>query len=307
MTRHLHVAMIGVLLCACCLYAAVSAVSGALNPVLKSVGNLDKLHHVTKECRTRDEALVSQNPKCFSKQCMRVILDNEIDIDKTSKLLQIAKKGMATRSKDGIGGPTIMDINTGYIRDPNGLDNLFALENKIITESDFQTYSDVIHRLKSLIENNFDIEDVFFTAPTFITRLDGRGEWQPNEIHDEYWHVHTDMNNTNHYQYSGLLYLNTYGEDFTGGRLVFVDADDEITPTHIVEPRAGRVALFSSGQENPHYVERLTSGQRFVLAFWFTCMPSKQFEIFLDGQAHLTFSEKVGKQFNARVKKSSEL
>lgn len=37
------------------------------------------------------------------------------------------------------------------------------------------------------------------------------------EIHDEYWHTHADMNNTAHYQYSGLLYLSTYLRDFTGG------------------------------------------------------------------------------------------
>ena len=276
-------------------------------PVLKSVDNLEKLHHLTDGCRSRDDSLVGQNPKCFSEQCMRIVMDNEIDSEKVSKLLQITKKGMNSRSKDGIGGPTIMDINTGYIRDTNGLDNLFALENKIITEDDFQTYSEVIHRLKSLIETNFDIDNVYFTAPTFITRLDGRADWQPSEIHDEYWHVHTDMNNTDHYQYSGLMYLSTYEEDFTGGRLVFVDADDEMTATHIVEPRAGRIALFSSGQENPHYVERLTGGQRFVLAFWFTCVPNKQFEIFLDGKSHLTFSEKVGRQFNAHMKRASEL
>ena len=36
-------------------------------------------------------------------------------------------------------------------------------------------------------------------------------------VHDEYWHLHVDMNNTAHYHYSGLLYLSTYQTDFTGG------------------------------------------------------------------------------------------
>ncbi len=52
---------------------------------------------------------------------------------------------------------------------------------------------------------------------------------------DEYWHAHVDKNNTAHYDYSGLLYLSTYGKDFTGGRLTFVDADYN----HTIEPRAG--------------------------------------------------------------------
>jgi hypothetical protein len=36
-------------------------------------------------------------------------------------------------------------------------------------------------------------------------------------IHDEYWHLHVDMNNTAHYHFSGLLYMSTYGKDFQGG------------------------------------------------------------------------------------------
>jgi hypothetical protein len=61
----------------------------------------------------------------------------------------------------------------------------------------------------------------------------------------------------------------------------------------IIEPKAGRVVMFSSGQENPHRVERLLSGQRFVLAFWFTCDPNREFEIFLDGHAHTKFSQTI--------------
>ena len=30
----------------------------------------------------------------------------------------------------------------------------------------------------------------------------------------------------------------------------------------------------------------LLAGNRFVLAFWFTCDPSREFQIFLDGNAH---------------------
>lgn len=57
-----------------------------------------------------------------------------------------------------------------------------------------------------------------------------------------------------------------------------------------VEPKAGRVVIFSSGQENPHHVDRVLSGNRYVLAFWFTCNPERQFEIFLDGKSHTAFS-----------------
>ena len=78
------------------------------------------------------------------------------------------------------------------------------------------------------------------------------------------------------------------------GRLFFYGQDDNSDePSEIVEPVPGRVVMFSSGAENAHRVERVTAGERFVLAFWFTCDPSREFEIFLDGAAHLEFSGKI--------------
>ena len=60
-----------------------------------------------------------------------------------------------------------------------------------------------------------------------------------------------------------------------------------------VEPKHGRTAFFSSGPENPHRVERVTHGERFVLAFWFTCDPKREFEIYLDGSKHIRFSHQM--------------
>lgn len=138
------------------------------------------------------------------------------------------------------------------------------------------------------------------------------------------------MNNTAHYHYSGLLYMSTYGDDFKGGnslfssscsieiinclfigRLGFVNPNsvDKFVPQQpgtdvgynmdhedvnlIVEPVVGRAVVFTSGPENPHFVERVTAGERFVLSFWFTCDPAKEFQIFLDGKAHTTFSHRI--------------
>lgn len=38
-----------------------------------------------------------------------------------------------------------------------------------------------------------------------------------------------------------------------------------------VEPRQGRVLMFSSGAENPHFVERVTEGVRYAITVSFTC------------------------------------
>lgn len=143
------------------------------------------------------------------------------------------------------------------------------------------------------------------------------------EIHDEYWHPHVDRNNTPHYQYSGLLYLSTYGVDFEGGRFIFFSPssaqqdlsrydngfplqEDSTDIDLVMEPRAGRIVIFSSDMENTHQVERVTNGQRFVLSFWFTCDPAREFPIFLDGNAHLQFGEKMKARNKQRSKQQQQ-
>ena len=84
---------------------------------------------------------------------------------------------MAQRPR--LGGPTILDINTGYIRDSAGLDNLFVREQQLFTAEDFEHYGNIIRKLKSTVMETFKLSELYFTAPTFITRLDGSSSWQP--------------------------------------------------------------------------------------------------------------------------------
>ena len=239
-------------------------------------------------------------PKCLAREgnCAFLVKDGVFDDEIPAKLLSVAEKGFSMR--ETVGGPTILDINTGFLRDSNGLVNLFAKMEEgasIYTTEDFTVYGSVINQLKRTVEGLFGLEELYFTAPTFITRLDGRSSWEPQEDHDVYWNAHVDRDNTAHYHYSGLLYLSDYGRDFEGGRLhLLEEGDDSI----VVEPKAGRVVIFSSGKEHRHRVERVTRGQRFVLAFWFTCDPQREFTIYLDGQAHLAFAQKVGSQMNRK-------
>eukprot|EP00602_Paraphysomonas_sp_CaronLab_P009781 CAMPEP_0185026834 /NCGR_PEP_ID=MMETSP1103-20130426/11351_1 /TAXON_ID=36769 /ORGANISM="Paraphysomonas bandaiensis, Strain Caron Lab Isolate" /LENGTH=265 /DNA_ID=CAMNT_0027560553 /DNA_START=73 /DNA_END=870 /DNA_ORIENTATION=+ len=248
----------------------------------------------------------------FTQECSRVVLDGAFSERDITDLRDIAAKGMSAR--ESMGGPTILDINTGFLRDTNGVQNLFTESNEVFSSSDFEKYGNIIRHLKNLVSSTFGAE-VYFTAPTFITRLDGRSSWNPQEIHDEYWHIHADMNNTAHYHFSGLLYLSNYEEDFTGGRLLFyppatpLSLSPGVEPEQIIEPVAGRTVIFSSGPENPHRVERLLAGQRLVLAFWFTCDQSREFQIFLDGKAHTVFSKKIKQQLERQNRKqqSAEL
>lgn len=119
--------------------------------------------------------------------------------------------------------------------------------------------------------------------------------------------LHTDEATHAGYHYSCVLYLSTQGEDFEGGDFVFNDpaegaaavayADDEeeedgeeydentpvlslqeeirragrqLTPFH---PTRGAAVIFSSGWENMHEVEKITSGTRYAIPCFFTTCP----------------------------------
>ena len=148
-----------------------------------------------------------------------------------------------------------------------------------------------------------------------------------------------DKNNTEHYDYSGLLYLSTEGveEDFTGGVFDFNDSPpaQALAPTHAnyrrqaeekftsadatssaslsqshpndpaassmtyVLPKRGRLVTFTAGSENLHRVARVLSGERMVLSLWFTCDPAFQFKGFHAGRPH----ENAAKRARAQRKK----
>ena len=59
---------------------------------------------------------------------------------------------------------------------------------------------------------------------------------------------------------------------------------------------------FGSGRENPHRVERVTEGTRYVLSFWFTCDKKFKFSNYLDGKQHNTF-ERVKEKKEKKEKK----
>ena len=289
-----HLALLlGLVLCLC-------PTLGTTTPHLVLSWDATADHAVTLPCADGMDyvSLYGAPAGCVSSFCGRRVVDDLFSHDDIAILKGIVEKGMGSRAK--LGGPTILDINTGFIRDSKGLANLFlqpeAGTSSMYTEEDFAHYGSIIKRLKGAVSAHFGLDTLYFTTPTFITRLDGNATWEPEGVHDEYWHRHVDRENTEHYHYSGLLYMSDFGTDFTGGLLHFYSAS---TPSEVeltVEPRAGRVVIFTAGSENPHMVERVTSGDRLVLSFWFTCNVKREFEIFLDGAAHVAFSEKTKAQ-----------
>ena len=115
----------------------------------------------------------------------------------------------------------------------------------------------------------------------------------------DYVTLHTDEATHSGYHYSCVIYLSTQGEDFQGGDFVFNDPMDEdgdsstdedvdydelgmsleeqirrhgrkFTPFH---PKRGAAVIFSSGWENMHEVNKITSGTRYAVPCFFTTCP----------------------------------
>ena len=125
----------------------------------------------------------STNTSSSSSSCDRLIHDDLFSREETDTLLHIALKGMGSASSAG--GPTILDLNTGYLRDSeSGLKNLFLTHSNLFSPEDFEAYGRIIKKLKGIVESFFGTPEnvLFFTAPTFITRLDGNPLWQPQEV-----------------------------------------------------------------------------------------------------------------------------
>jgi hypothetical protein len=237
----------------------------------------------------------------FGDPCRRYFADNLISSEEVARLRAMMDKAFAFSTATA--GPAIVDIHSGYLRDTrlvqiyNDFTDAAGVTHPAIAfdESELQLYNSTFTRIRSELIRVFGLSELFFTAPTFVTRIIGSEEWQPRGIHDEYWHDHVDKANTPHYDFSGLLYLSTLSNssddaagDFTGGSLRFLSPRDG-TLEHTMEPRAGRFVAFTSGEENPHAIERVRSGTRYVFSMWFTCDEARKFDSFLDGRARERF------------------
>ncbi len=74
-----------------------------------------------------DGSAARPHPGCTPSQCHRVVVDGFISRNEVAALLAIARKGFAfSNDAAAYGGPTIMDINSGYVRDQDGLINMYS-------------------------------------------------------------------------------------------------------------------------------------------------------------------------------------
>ncbi|KAJ7397119.1 2-oxoglutarate and iron-dependent oxygenase domain-containing protein 3 [Pitangus sulphuratus] len=207
---------------------------------------------------------------CTPRRCGRGVSDAIITREEAERIRGIAERGLSLGGSDG--GASILDLHSGALSLGKHFVNLYRYFgdkiHDIFTEEDFALYRAVRQRIQQRIAQVFGISSssLYLTKPTFFSRMNST---EAKTTHDEYWHPHVDKVTYGSFDYTSLLYLSDYSQDFGGGRFVFLDADSNKT----VEPRAGRVSFFTSGSENLHRVEKVHWGTRFAITISFTCNP----------------------------------
>nr|XP_034360773.1 2-oxoglutarate and iron-dependent oxygenase domain-containing protein 3 isoform X2 [Arvicanthis niloticus] len=212
---------------------------------------------------------------CTPRKCGRGVTDIVISREEAEQIRRIAEKGLSLGGSDG--GASILDLHSGALSVGKHFVNLYRyfgdkIQN-IFSEEDFQLYRDIRQKVQLTIAEAFGISAslLYLTKPTFFSRINST---EAQTAHDEYWHAHVDKVTYGSFDYTSLLYLSDYLEDFGGGRFVFMEEGSNKT----VEPRAGRVSFFTSGSENLHRVEKVLWGTRYAITIAFTCNPDHGIE-----------------------------
>ncbi|XP_018336017.1 2-oxoglutarate and iron-dependent oxygenase domain-containing protein 3 [Agrilus planipennis] len=209
---------------------------------------------------------VTSYPECIPNVCGRLVTDKLITGTEADMLHKIAQRGFALGGSDG--GASIFDLHSGALSFKTKFVNVLALNEskRILSPIDVSTYKLVMNKIKGAVVHAFKIDphSLYLTKPTFFSKLTNI---PPVTEHDKYWMPHVDKETYGSFHYTSLLYLSDFGMDFKGGRLTFIDKQANVT----IEPRKGRVAIFTSGAENFHFVERVSEGTRYAITISFTC------------------------------------
>ncbi|XP_041473402.1 2-oxoglutarate and iron-dependent oxygenase domain-containing protein 3-like isoform X1 [Lytechinus variegatus] len=221
------------------------------------------------KCSDDFEADRTSFPECAPKVCGRGVMDTIVSEKEARQLVEVAKKGLSYGGSNG--GASILDLHSGALSKGDSFINIYQyLEHNnlgnVFSSEDIKLYRKVADTIKRAIAARFQIpaQKLYLTHPTFFSRMNNK---KAKTIHDEYWHSHVDKKTYETFDYTSLLYLTNYGVDFKGGRFVFIDEKANST----VEPKLGRLSFFTSGSENTHFVEKVSSGTRYAITVSFTC------------------------------------
>lgn len=80
-----------------------------------------------------------------------------------------------------------------------------------------------------------------------------------------------DKESNKHVHYSVIIFLSSYKRNFNGGRFLFVDYEKKKKKSNFIDPKVGRIVVYSAGEENSHIIENILNGHLSALSLSFTC------------------------------------
>lgn len=192
---------------------------------------------------------------------MPIIIDNFIEAELIESLAnfldRIALPGNANMYH-AMGFPTSLDASkAGYTEPP--------IYNQNFPESDDQSLTslaDILVKVKNKIEEVFSTDMDLVNAIYHKMTSGAMNQLHCDNIHVDGTPIQLD-GSPEELEWSGLLYLSTYGEDFTGGSIVF--PNQELT----IFPKKGQLVMFPGNIEYPHEVLTVESGDRRNLVFFY--------------------------------------
>lgn len=201
-------------------------------------------------------------------RCARFVLDGAVPEEDVQKLRHLVQWLIDEAWGAGAGPPSVIDLHQGSISYKEQfveLGKLMDFKSIHFTEEQVQAYKRVRMRVREALAELFGVPaKALLHDLTFFSHINASKE--ARTLHDEYWHQHVDTLQYGTFAYTSLLYLSTQGEDFDGGEFVFDTGGGTA-----VQPRVGRLVVFSSDAENPHRVAKVSRGARITLTAAFTC------------------------------------
>jgi len=205
-------------------------------------------------------------------RCARLVVDGALPRAGVRAVRDMFAWLVAEAWGGGSGPPSVVDLHAGSISYKEAfveLRKLMEFKQVEFSAEQVGAYLDVRDRIRRIIESKFGIpENTLKHDMTFFSHINASKA--AKTVHDEYWHTHIDTEQYGTFAFTALLYLNSQQEDFDGGSFLFLPSSGGGEPVG-VEPREGRLVIFTSGAENTHRVTRVTRGTRLALTSAFTC------------------------------------
>lgn len=209
-----------------------------------------------------------------SKKCGRLVSDNLVPLNDAKIIKEFTLKYFNQTPK--IKGLYLIHVIT-YIFQlllVLGAVNIVSISNGTHFKQSFDiankayiVFRLMVVNLIHLIEERFEANKEFLSLshPIFISQITNN---TPSVLDKNYFLDNVDQEQFPYSHYTAILFLSDFKKDFTGGRFIF---NDQNKTKSIVEPKIGRVIIYSTGAENTNYIEYIQSGTRYAMTIPLTC------------------------------------